>query len=379
MDDCLVMLPSERVPRSIIHFMGGFIAGSTVQVAYSSLLSSLVDAGHLVIATPIPALTLKHGETAEQCLKSFTKTYQSRILPLVGREEARDVPVIGLYHSLGGKLAVIVSCLQALRSERADEVTPPRLANIFLAFNNFGFMDALDISFKGASSSLVPQKSMPPSSASVLPGSADFATPRSPSSNTENRFENSASGLLGELGSFFNDVKASVAEIPFLNNAFIEAQQVIDREISSREFDPSPSELWDLVVRKYNVQFNYLLRFEDDDIDQSPLFQSYLQKNPICRVAQILSTPGNHLTPNLFDFEDVKRRSGIRSEFGGTIVSAADAGREMQRKLLAILDRVSTELWEREKAGYMGRNARTELPRPKNGSSTPSKWDHDDA
>ena len=41
MDGCQVLFPNERVPKSIVHFVGGFIAGSAVRTSYESLLEAI--------------------------------------------------------------------------------------------------------------------------------------------------------------------------------------------------------------------------------------------------------------------------------------------------------------------------------------------------
>jgi len=61
---CQVLLPNEKVPRAIIHFVGGFVAGAAAPIAYASLLAALADEGYMVVNTPIPAFDLKHGDTA---------------------------------------------------------------------------------------------------------------------------------------------------------------------------------------------------------------------------------------------------------------------------------------------------------------------------
>ena len=55
MSGCTVVLPmNTRVPSSIVHFIGGFLAGSAVKASYQSLLEELTTKGHLVVATPLP-------------------------------------------------------------------------------------------------------------------------------------------------------------------------------------------------------------------------------------------------------------------------------------------------------------------------------------
>jgi hypothetical protein len=84
MDGCQVLFPNERVPKSIVHFIGGFIAGSAVRASYESLLEaiaaskSLVQSiilshtfhlsyalfvgGHVVVATELPPFERDHAK-----------------------------------------------------------------------------------------------------------------------------------------------------------------------------------------------------------------------------------------------------------------------------------------------------------------------------
>jgi hypothetical protein len=103
MEGCSVLLPSggQVVPRAIVHFLGGFVAGSAAPLAYGRTLSSLADAGYLVVVSPIPALQTNHSNIASSVAQTFTRCYENQLLRLMGsREEAIKVPIVGLSHSL---------------------------------------------------------------------------------------------------------------------------------------------------------------------------------------------------------------------------------------------------------------------------------------
>jgi hypothetical protein len=106
--DCQVLLPPEKVPRSIVHFVGGFVAGSAATVTYGTMLSCLAANGHMVVVTPIPAVESNHGKVAAEASSSFTNCYNQQLLPLLGGAGVY-VPIFGLSHSLGGKLTVILN------------------------------------------------------------------------------------------------------------------------------------------------------------------------------------------------------------------------------------------------------------------------------
>ena len=143
-DDCLVLFPmNRRVPKSIIHFIGGFVAGSAVNIAYSGLLEHLATKDHLIIATSIAPFDTDHEKLSEQSAKSFWSCYSDKVLPIVGRDLCIDVPVIGLGHSLGGKLLVCMNSRKSRTISPSNKYKPT--ANVFLAFNNYGAQDSLEM------------------------------------------------------------------------------------------------------------------------------------------------------------------------------------------------------------------------------------------
>ena len=75
LDGCDVLLPADKVPRAIVHFCGGFVAGSVAPLAYGPMLSALADSGFLVVNTPIPAFDLNHGRTAKMISQKFATCY----------------------------------------------------------------------------------------------------------------------------------------------------------------------------------------------------------------------------------------------------------------------------------------------------------------
>lgn len=62
------------------------------------------------------------------------------------------------------------------------------------------------------------------------------------------------------------------------------------------EFAPSPQETSQLIAEQYSVRRNLLIKFEQDDIDQTLKLNPVLQKRFPNLIAQ-LNLPGNHLTP----------------------------------------------------------------------------------
>lgn len=62
------------------------------------------------------------------------------------------------------------------------------------------------------------------------------------------------------------------------------------------EFSPSPEETTDLISQRYQIRRNLLIKFTNDDIDQTLTLNPILQKRFNNMVA-FCTLPGNHLTP----------------------------------------------------------------------------------
>jgi hypothetical protein len=62
------------------------------------------------------------------------------------------------------------------------------------------------------------------------------------------------------------------------------------------EFSPSPEQTLELVGRSYGQPRNLLVRFNRDELDQSPRLLGALRQRPHDR-SQLLELPGDHLTP----------------------------------------------------------------------------------
>lgn len=62
------------------------------------------------------------------------------------------------------------------------------------------------------------------------------------------------------------------------------------------EFTPSPEETTDLISQRYQIRRNLLIKFTNDDIDQTLTLNPILQKRFNNMVA-FCTLPGNHLTP----------------------------------------------------------------------------------
>jgi len=360
--DCLVLFPSsnEPTPKSIIHFIGGFLAGSVVTVTYSTILQDLANNGHIIVATPIP-VSKDHAKVAADISKMFTRCYNDYLTPIVG-SPIKIVPIISMSHSLGGKLSAL------LLSRKEDrKVAPSRKASVFLAFNNYGFSQSINLSLTQASK-------ISPEVGKVVDAIRD-------NDNVQNLVDTFMKGNQASIGDIFNNaLKRSTNNIrgglgdevsDILNNVIGKeltkigdiindqttkaAEKVKNIDIDKDfEFIPSPDETWDIITKGYNVQKNVIIKFDQDNIDQSFDLAMRLRQRG-CDV-KIITQSGNHLTPN--------------SPSG-----SADQNNAMfSRKLISIVNRLSSEIWDdvddEQRKKY-------QLPKPKS-DNTNTSWDNDE-
>ena len=308
MGGCSVLLPRDRIPKSIIHFVGGFVAGSAVTVTYGRMLSALAESGHLIVATPIPAIELNHGNVAAVASTAFTNCYQSNVLPLLGGV-GKDVPIFGLGHSLGGKLMVLMN------SKKEDRKTlPPRAGNVFLAFNNYGVQENIDLGkAQAAKASPEVQKIFDavnrPEVQKMIQTAKDnkmvsdvvssfFQAVAAPPRSSDNgrKVVDSPAGAASAVGDMMSNAMNNLG-----NQLGIDIKEKVTEFASSGtdqlKFTPTSEETWQLLLNGYNVQRNYMVKFIDDEIDQSNELSMKLRQRG-CDV-KITSLPGNHVTPNV--------------------------------------------------------------------------------
>ncbi|PSB01272.1 DUF1350 family protein [Merismopedia glauca] len=100
------------------------------------------------------------------------------------------------------------------------------------------------------------------------------------------------------IGSLYPVERAGNILISFNNFAARDAVPLVEQFSGavSLEFSPSPQDTIKMVDRKYQVRRNLLIRFTNDNLDQSLALTELLQKRfPGMAVAQTLK--GSHLTP----------------------------------------------------------------------------------
>ena len=360
-DGAYVLLPTNQaVPKSIVHFTGGFLAGMNgVTVAYNGVLQTLADAGHLIVATPIPTFSMDHGAVARTLGQQFATCYDTPVRKLIGKG-FDDVPVIGLSHSLGGKLTVLVN------SRKEDrKAQPARAGNVFMCFNNFGmqatsnltarqavkFYPELEGLFSAAASPEVRRVVDAVQGGTFLSSAVTSAlgglglnmgrggAARGAAGGAAGRAGGLGDGLSEALGALGEQLGADIGQRV---DAFSrDVKQQVDAAVGSlptdAEFDPSPEQTWALLQAGYNVQRNVLLQLSDDDIDQSDALAVNLRQRGCDVVLRRLD--GTHLTPLTPNSLQRARRD---ADGEGEPAAAA----RFLRELVMVMDKIADAGWE---------------------------------
>ena len=155
---------SNSQPRAVIHFLGGAIVGKAPHIAYRYMLEKLASEGFLIVATPFD-LSFDHLTTCDEVLTKF-----EAVAPTLAKQYGA-LPVVGIGHSCGALLQVLISSLFP---------DTPRAANALLSFNNKPVSDAVPF-FEEFFAPVFSQLAVGPE----IPGSAKDGAPpkRGPSSN----------------------------------------------------------------------------------------------------------------------------------------------------------------------------------------------------
>jgi len=267
---CHVILPKTQsgAPAScIIHFVGGF---GTSQTSYRRLLSDICDRLNAVVIVGAAPMGTNHLDLCRAVADSFETCYNELIPMLISRQlvSSSFVPTFGLGHSLGAKLLVLASC-----DEQARKSLGVRMANVLMSYNNFSIQDS------------IPQFE---------------------------QLRNLGKGLnLGDLVQGFKQFRtglegtASMYGMGDMNIAGMDATlESLEKFLQGETIDfvPTPAEVEALIMRKYNVPSNCIIRFGTDTIDQSERLLSMLHgrfdDDASSRKSNIYrNVPGTHMTP----------------------------------------------------------------------------------
>ncbi len=289
-------------PKAVLHFLGGAFVGAAPHLTYRYLLTGLAERGFLVVATPYN-LSFDYVQVCDTVLERFEKV----AIPLA--KEYGALPVVGVGHSCGALLHVLITCLFP---------DTPRLANALISFNNQKAQKAIP----GFEELVVPL------SVSLMgddgPGSSLMADGGALGPGTALRQS------LGRLRQNVEEVVQAYAESPLAPTVMRsevvplmkQAMSLVDQlppllqSISdgTREFVPTPDDTREVCRRMYRARRTLLVQFENDSIDESENLLNVLQesrsimrmKRPLVKMDVRLETiKGTHITPLAQDlFQD---------------------------------------------------------------------------
>jgi hypothetical protein len=314
-----------RLPKAIIHFIGGTGFGSLPQFAYGHLLEELSSKGNYIVVSTPPLSSLEelsspldHYRIAYEMARNFRIAYRSLLEDEYGVTTAQSIPIVGLGHSLGSRIHVVCATQSKLR-----RLAFPRAGNILLSFNNFyatrsiPFLYEVGMLSKQAAQGLLQRKELQELKGNTskpnawMSSSGDEIGPGGSSRRELNRNEPRSSrrqrrrdvldGIEDEIDSLDGD--EDIDESSFASRSAYRRRRSryngrtvtsepglreqakrgvewatdtltaqLDRLSTSLEFSPSPEELVEMVSQgKYGVRKSLLVQFDMDDIDQSVL------------------------------------------------------------------------------------------------------------
>jgi hypothetical protein len=220
-------------------------------VTYRLLLEYLADRGYVIVATPFMS-SFDHGEIAKAALNSFEQVIAR--LHHTRQLSPRYLPVYGLGHSMGCKLHLLIASL--FEVERAG--------NIFLAYNNFPAKRSIPLLEQVTESLSDPLEKMRQAARQVI---------------ADRKLRDNIPDSVKQ------NIKKGLQQIDF--------DAINPNKI---EFVPSPEETLDLIATDYPIRRNLLVKFRDDDIDQTLALRALLT-DKFGDLVSFRPLNGNHTTP----------------------------------------------------------------------------------
>ena len=136
-------------PQSIIHFIGGAIVGSYPTQFYSDLLLPLAQqTNSVVVATNVPVTVdrnpLDHYALSDTIYEALEEAYEDVLCDEFDFDRLKGVPLVGVGHSLGSRLHVVMNTDDDDMIRRMEKRIPnKRVGNVFMGFNNYGASSAV--------------------------------------------------------------------------------------------------------------------------------------------------------------------------------------------------------------------------------------------
>lgn len=309
------------------------------QQSYRYLLERLAAEGYLVVATPY-SLSFDHLATCDAVISRF-----ERIAPLLARTYGA-LPVVGVGHSCGALLQVLISSLFP---------DTPRAANALISFNNkpvseaVPFFEELFVPFftyaaarndttrnSGSEIISVALRLAKASVAGELPSdellsrAVQLMTPPGgggafPFMSTDDKSASIPDSVREGFRSLAGPLSSAAAKSGALPVA-IEALEILEQipllidEVAdgARDFNPQPDRVKAAARRAYRARRTMVLQYDDDPIDESDEIEELLgaaqqiirMKRPMVQIdVQRRNLGGGHAAPLLAPPLDVAARA----------------------------------------------------------------------
>lgn len=236
-----------QVPKAIIHFVGGTLFGSYPLQFYKQLLERVaVQSNSIIVATSIPVTLTKnplnHYQLAKNIAIDFNKAYRNVIVDEYGEDMASEMKIVGLGHSLGSRLQMIIST-----SKKLNRIGFERDGNIFIAFNNFN-----------AYASVPGVKRLESGIQETFNGGKNRINNRARRDRMKSEYEIGLTDVVSVVSDGIQE------QVQSLKTAITP-----DLDKTALEFQPSPQQLWDGIHKNYSVNKTLVVQFDQDLIDQS--------------------------------------------------------------------------------------------------------------
>jgi len=292
---------SNSQPRAVIHFLGGALVGKAPHITYRYMLEKLAAEGFLIVATPYN-LSFDHLQTCDEILTSF-----EAVAPTLAKQYGA-LPVVGIGHSCGSLLQVLISSLFP---------DTPRAANALLSFNNKPVSEAVPFfeeffapvfSQLAVGPEISDGKRGPSSNDSLVVGlklAKVAAKGNLPSDELLREAQRVFTGSLpippppflgGDNVRIPNEVRESFAQLvepsvtalseagllPIVHETIVSLEQIpklIDEVAAgSRDFDPKPASVRSAAGKAYRPRRTLILGYKDDPIDESDEIEEVLKE-----------------------------------------------------------------------------------------------------
>lgn len=268
--------PTTQVPKAIIHFIGGTLFGSYPLQFYKQLLERVARLSNsIVVATSIPVTLTKnplnHFQLAKNIAIDFNKAYRYVIVDEYGEDVASEMKIVGLGHSLGSRLQMIIST-----SKKLKRIGFERDGNIFIAFNNYN-----------AYASVPGVKRLESEIQETFNGGYSRNYNRA-KYRKKSEYE---IGLTDVVNAVSDGIQEQVQSLKISITP--------DLDKTALEFQPTPQQLWDGIDKNYSVNKTLVVQFDQDLIDQSSRLATAILESEGYKNNDILADGGRNISASV--------------------------------------------------------------------------------